>query len=205
MTTRTIGTLAAAFLLALSACAGPGPGAASDKGVDVDTPTLRALRAEADIEPCAAAVSDPVEGGLPTVTLPCLGGGEDLTLSSLRGPMIVSLWASWCPNCVDEMPLFERFHQEYGDRVGLIGLDYQDPLPEAALHLMMETGATYPSFADPIGEVRVPFRVRGLPGIVFVRPDGTYSVRFTLIDDYDRLLELVRSELGVTLRSPGDR
>lgn len=193
--------LVTALLLATAACAGPGPGVTPDEGVDVDTPALRSLRAEAAVAPCVAATADPVEGGLPAITLPCLGGGEDLTLSSLRGPMIISLWASWCPNCVDEMPLFERFHQEYGDRVGLIGLDYQDALPEAALHLMMETGATYPSFADPIGEVRVPFRVRGLPGIVFVRPDGTYSVRFTLIDDYDQLLDLVRSELGVPLRS----
>jgi thiol-disulfide isomerase/thioredoxin len=197
--------LAAALLFATTACSGPGPGATPDESVDVDTPTLRALRAEADVEPCAAATAVPVEGGLPEVTLPCLGGGEDLRLSSLRGPMIISLWASWCPNCVDEMPLFERFHQEYGDRVGLIGLDYQDALPEAALHLMLETGATYPSFADPIGAVRVPFRVRGLPGIVFVRPDGTYSVRFILIDDYDQLLDLIQSELGVTLRPPAAR
>ena len=52
----------------------PGPGPAK---VEVDTPELRALKAESGIEDCTPG---PGGGELPDVTLPCLGGGTSVDL-----------------------------------------------------------------------------------------------------------------------------
>jgi thiol-disulfide isomerase/thioredoxin len=39
--------------------------------------------------------------------------GAELVLSSLRGrPLLVNFWATWCPPCVEEMPLLDRFYRE---------------------------------------------------------------------------------------------
>lgn len=39
--------------------------------------------------------------------------GEMLKISSLAGhPLLVNFWATWCPPCVEELPLLNRFHQE---------------------------------------------------------------------------------------------
>ena len=39
--------------------------------------------------------------------------GESYTLSELRGQaVLVNLWATWCPPCVEELPLLDRFYRE---------------------------------------------------------------------------------------------
>jgi thiol-disulfide isomerase/thioredoxin len=39
--------------------------------------------------------------------------GARLSLSTFRGrPLLVNFWATWCPPCVEELPLLEAFYQE---------------------------------------------------------------------------------------------
>ena len=124
------------------------------------------------MEDCEPGTGAPVEGGLPELTLPCLGGGPDVELSSLRGPMVINLWQAFCEPCREEMPVLEEFHQQYADRVRIVGVDFNDVNPDGAMALVEETGATYPSIADPGGELMAEdtFAVgrRGLPAFVFV-------------------------------------
>jgi thiol-disulfide isomerase/thioredoxin len=173
--------------------------------VDVDTPELRAMKKEAGVEPCrdGAGGNDSVAGGLPDLVLPCLGGGPDVHLASLRGPMVINLWAQWCGPCRAELPFYQELHERAGDQVEVVGIDYQDTQPQQALELIQETGVTYPLLADPAAKLRVPFRIRGLPGVVFVGPDGTVKhMEYVVIESYGQLRELVEQHLDVSLGSP---
>lgn len=39
--------------------------------------------------------------------------GEPLRMADLRGrPLLLNFWATWCPPCVQELPLLDRFHAE---------------------------------------------------------------------------------------------
>ena len=39
--------------------------------------------------------------------------GGQLDLAALRGKLlVVNFWATWCPPCVEELPLLERFYQQ---------------------------------------------------------------------------------------------
>jgi thiol-disulfide isomerase/thioredoxin len=40
--------------------------------------------------------------------------GEMLAMQSLRGrPLLLNFWATWCPPCVEELPLINAFYREH--------------------------------------------------------------------------------------------
>jgi thiol-disulfide isomerase/thioredoxin len=172
--------------------------------VQVDTPELRKVKARIGMEDCQPGAGAPVEGGLPELTLPCLAGGPDVELSSLRGPLVINLWQAFCEPCREEMPVLEEFHQQYGDRVPVLGIDFNDVHPDGALALAEETGATYPSIADPGGELMVEdaFAVarRGLPAFVFVDADGVVVAQDSGgVDSVAEIKAKVAEHLGIDL------
>jgi thiol-disulfide isomerase/thioredoxin len=169
--------------------------------VDVDTPQLRALKEDAGVAPCPDTPSTAAPAGteLPDVVLPCLGGGADVALRSVTGPAVLNLWAQWCGPCGKELPLFERLHRRAGDRVEVLGIDWQDPQPGRALQLARVSGVTYPLAADPAALVTDAWRVNGLPITVFVDGTGRTTVHRGQIADYDELAALVEKNTGVRL------
>lgn len=208
--TRGIGVLAAVTALILSGCSvsgaqdTPGSGNVQESSVDVDTPRLRTLKKQAEVAACPRTRARPVADGLPDVTLPCLGGGRAVRLTALRGPLVLNLFAQWCGPCRDELPFYQRLHEEAGGRVRVLGLDWMDTQPARALELVEDTGVTYPLLADPDGRTRAPLRIRGLPGVAFVGADGRLvDVEFLVIRSYPQLRALVEDKLGVELPRAG--
>jgi thiol-disulfide isomerase/thioredoxin len=204
--TTPVAVLAAA-LLSLTACAGGAGGDGSGRPgraqVDVDTPQLARARQAAGIADCAPGSGTAVDGGLPAVTLPCLGGGPDVDLSTLEGPIVVNLWASWCGPCRHELPFYQAFSEKHGDRVPVLGVDYQDTQPAAALELARDTGVTYPLLADPQGALdgATPLpRVAGLPFLALVDGEGRVVHReYVEIESERQLTDLVEKYLEVDL------
>ncbi|MGH1561162.1 TlpA disulfide reductase family protein [Mumia sp. DW29H23] len=202
--------LALVAALVLSSCGGDdlqpsdGGAATSDEAGSsvVDTPELRALKADAGIEDCPRTNRrGAVEGGLPGVLLDCLGGGAPVSLPGLPAqPTVVNIWATWCGPCRDELPHLAQLHAEAGDEVAMLGINYRDPDPAGALRLAKESGVTYPLVSDPDQSVAKGLGVVGLPQTVFVDATGVVvATERTPITSYDQLRSLVREHLGVDL------
>lgn len=214
---RLLGLLLGGVLLAgsLAACA-PGTGDEGDDDsfivpqrvgrpkVDVDTAELRRKKARAGIEACVPGSGEHVDDGLPELTLPCFGGGKDVDLSTLRGPLVINLWAQTCKPCRDEMPILQDFYQQYGDQVQVLGINFQDTLPEGAMVLAEQSGVTYPLLADPGGDViaKKPLQgIRGLPAQVLVDADGRVAYRSPMvIESESQLVDLVEEHLGIEVK-----
>ncbi|GAB6986088.1 TlpA family protein disulfide reductase [Nocardioides pyridinolyticus] len=197
---RVVPAALVAALLLLSGCTDDPAASPGESTVDVDTAQLRALKSETAVEECVPG--DATDGGLPDLTLPCLGGGPDVDLAGLQGPLVVNLWASWCGPCKKEMPALQDFYERYGDRVGVLGVDYQDVQPDAAIELAGRLGVTYPLVADPGGDLNAedPLPViRGVPWLIFLDADGDVEVVPGGVEDTAELVELANEHLGTDL------
>ena len=110
------------------------------------------------------ALADNERVEAPSTSLPVLGGSGDRSLADYRGRVVVlNFWASWCPPCIDELPLLERTQRQIERRGGtVLGVNYQD-LPEDALALERRAGISYPSVRDRDGEYAEDFDTVGFP------------------------------------------
>jgi thiol-disulfide isomerase/thioredoxin len=110
--------------------------------------------------------------------------------------MVINLWAQFCGPCREEMPVLQRFHEKYGAKVPILGLDYTDPQPELALKLAKLTGARYPMVADYSENIRVV----GLPTTILIDANGKIVLKHGgRIESVDQLRDLVVKHLGVRL------
>ena len=96
-------------------------------------------------------------------------------LEELRGtPVLVNVWATWCPPCVDEAPHLAEVSEEFEGEVQFIGLDILDDRP-AAREFIREFGWQYPSVFDPSGRVRDELGYVGQPVTVIYDAEGDLS------------------------------
>jgi thiol-disulfide isomerase/thioredoxin len=164
----------------LAACGkGTTPGAVEPgpQQTGVATKQLASFKRHTDIPDCPDVSSDGVADGMPSVSLPCLGGGRSVDVAGLRGPMVVNFWASWCGECRREMPALAAYAQKQS-AVKVVGVDYLDPQPGAALQLAKNSGVSYPLLADPQGALDkaspLP-HIPGLPLTVFLDAKGSIA------------------------------
>ena len=101
--------------------------------------------------------------------------GKTITLSELRGrPLIVNIWATWCPPCQAEMPAFERVYNQYKDDGFLIlavNLTNQDN-PENVSAFVEKFGLTFPILLDTDGKVASIYQSNALPTSYFINENG---------------------------------
>ncbi len=58
--------------------------------------------------------------------------GNEVVLSSFKKkPLVVNVWASWCPYCKNELAYFNVLQEEYGDAVRIVAVNRAEPLSVA--------------------------------------------------------------------------
>lgn len=111
----------------------------------------------------------------PAFAAPSLLTGDTVSLASLRGrPLVVNLWATWCPPCRHETPYLQSVYERYRDdglRVAGITVDGRSAADDARAFLE-EMGVTYIQLHDPGMRSMDVFRVFGLPATYVIDAEG---------------------------------
>ncbi len=107
--------------------------------------------------------------------------GGKLAMASLKGrPLLVNFWATWCPPCVEELPLLDSFSREQAaKRWQVVGLAIDQP--SAVRAFLAKTPVSFPiglaglegtELGKSLGN-----RSGGLPFTVVLGSDGTVRQR----------------------------
>ncbi len=94
----------------------------------------------------------------------CLDNSSQVNFHTIKGPIVVNVWGSWCEGCRDEMPYFIDLYQRpifKSGQIKLLGIDVEESSPDAAKSFIKAYGMSWPHLVDSDG------RSKGLfgPGV----------------------------------------
>ncbi|WP_417580693.1 prolipoprotein diacylglyceryl transferase family protein [Pelagibacterium sp.] len=101
--------------------------------------------------------------------------GERINLAQFRGePMVINLWASWCPPCVREMPMFAEAARE-NPGVNFVFVNQGEGADDIEAFLAYQNLSLEHVILDPTWAVSRNYDARGLPATLFINSDGIVS------------------------------
>ena len=129
-------------------------------------------------------------------------GGDSVAMASLVGeqPVVLNFWAAECPPCRAELPEFQEFHEEYGDRLLVLGVDLgqftNQGTPEQGRELLAELDVHIPAGYTEDPDILPKYGVLGLPTTVFINADGSIHNKWTGALNKQTLIEKAEEMLG---------
>ena len=161
------------------------------------TSQAKPMASKGEVIGCADVKHVAVQSG--DTTLNCLIGTEKISLESLRGPLVVNVWGSWCGPCADEIPLFVEFHHQINGKVAILGISVEEAKPQDPKDFIVSHGILWPNLYDAKGITRSAFGM-GVPVTWFIDANGTVLYKHIgVIKSTDELLKLTAKYLKVKI------
>lgn len=121
--------------------------------------------------------------------------GKQITLKDFSGkPLVMNLWATWCPPCVAELPVLAGIQKRYGGRLQVIAIS-TDATGFAAIDAFLaKTPVEHPPFYHDKGGVLFKhLKLRGLPTTYIINTEGQTVAKLerAIYENDKELLELL--------------
>jgi cytochrome c biogenesis protein CcmG/thiol:disulfide interchange protein DsbE len=110
----------------------------------------------------------------PDASLVDVATGDTVSVRDFRGQVVLlNLWATWCPPCLEEMPSMERLYQELGpEGLKIIAISI-DQIDRNAVHRWTEErGLTFTILQDRSGKIQQTYQTTGTPESFVLDKDG---------------------------------
>ncbi|HOM67162.1 MAG: TlpA family protein disulfide reductase [Brevefilum fermentans] len=98
--------------------------------------------------------------------------GKPVALEDYQGtPMLVNFWATWCPPCLAEMPLFQSYAERYDDRLVVLAINAGED-ESVVRNFVDQHGFELTFLLDPTSAVVHQNKVFGFPTTLFFNESG---------------------------------
>jgi thiol-disulfide isomerase/thioredoxin len=121
--------------------------------------------------------------------------GKRTTLAALTGkPVVLTIWASWCPGCNEEAPHLSKVAAARTD-VHFFGIDYRDNADDAG-DFTTKYGWSMPTVEDPFGTIATGLGLQGTPTTIFLDANHREVGRVVGAMDQDGLEDAIDQLVG---------
>jgi thiol-disulfide isomerase/thioredoxin len=117
--------------------------------------------------------------------------GNQIQLSKLQGKwVILNFWASWCPSCREEVPMFNRLNKKIaGSSILLYGIEAENLSPDDQDTAIQKVGMEYPVLRQDPSDSWGIERIEVIPTTVIINPRGKVVATYKGVMDGDKLLK----------------
>lgn len=128
-------------------------------------------------------------------TLESVRDDQMTTMKERPGEVVLlDFWATWCPPCKEQMPAVQAIHDDATlDDVRVLSINTDSPSPQRrgeVLGYLQRNGFTFDTLMDT-GSVQASYRVRNLPTLVVIDPEGIIRYWEVGVHPESRLRELI--------------
>lgn len=161
------------------------------------TSITKPMTSKGEIVGCADVKRVAVKSG--ESALNCLTGSEKISVASLRGPLIVNVWGSWCGPCKQEMPYFVEYNRQASGKVKLLGIAVEEAKAQDAKDFIIAYGISWPNLYDAKGLTRGTFGM-GVPVTWFIDENGAVVYKHVgVVKSTEELIDLTTKYLKVSI------
>jgi cytochrome c biogenesis protein CcmG/thiol:disulfide interchange protein DsbE len=104
----------------------------------------------------------------------CLDGSSEINYHSIKGPIVINVWASWCTGCKEEMPYFVNLYANpifKSGEIKLLGIDVDEKNADSGPNFIKSHGMSWPHLEDTDSKSKLVFGP-GVPVTYFLDKSG---------------------------------
>jgi len=109
-----------------------------------------------------------------TLKMQCLDGSSNINFHSIKGPILINVWASLCEGCKEEMPYFKDLYANpvfKNGEIKLLGIDVDEKNADSGPNFINSYGMRWPHLEDVDGRSKIVFGP-GVPVTYFLDKRG---------------------------------
>ena len=131
--------------------------------------------------------------------------GNSHSLSKYKGKTVLLIfWATWCPDCLEELPDIEKLYKEYqlekNENIIILGINTPNREVETDVKgitsFMKKNNYTFPTLMDEDGKVFESYDIRTYPTTYFIDRNGKISRCIKEIMHYDDMKKSIENSFN---------
>ena len=120
------------------------------------------------------STTDLIGEAMPTVTV-VTADSKEKTSTDFKGKKTVYVaWASWCPDCQQELPILNELRKDYQDTIEFVPVNLlvKGETPEKAQAFLKEKGLEFNYYSDKEKSFQTALEIHSIPTMIFVDQEG---------------------------------